>query len=93
MLCAAISLTGLAGIRQLAPGEAVTYVHILFDRHEVVFVDGLPSESFYPSAEGLAALSPLARAELFALFSDIENAPFPLAHPAMTPAEAVLLNR
>lgn len=92
MLCAAISLVGRRGVCQLAPAEALEYIHILFDQHEVVFVDGQPSESFFPSLEGIAALSPLARKELFTLFPEVESAAFPVAYPVMSPAEAALLN-
>ena len=92
MLCPAVSLVGQTGIRQCEPGKQVEYIHILFDQHEVVFVDGQPSESFYPNEKGLAALSPLARKEIFALFPDIESATLPLAYPVMNPAEAALLN-
>ncbi len=93
MLCAAISLIGQPGIRQLPPAEAVEYIHILFDQHEVVFVDGQPSESFFPGQDGLEALSPLARAELFALFPALKSAAFPVAYPVMTKTEAALLTR
>ena len=93
MLCSAISLTGQSGIRQCPPAEAVEYVHILFDQHEVVFVDGQPSESFFPCEDGLSTLSALARAELFALFPELKSAPFPLAYPVMTPVEAALLTQ
>ena len=93
MLCAAISLIGRRGVRQLPPGNSVEYIHILFDRHEVVFVDGHASESFFPNQDGLSALSPLARAELFALFPELESAALPLAYPVMSHAEAALLNQ
>ncbi|HIP22314.1 MAG TPA: hypothetical protein EYG79_01790 [Rhodobacteraceae bacterium] len=93
MLCAAISLVGQPGICQRSPGKPVEYVHILFDRHEVVFVDGHASESFFPSQDGLSALTPLARAELFALFPEINSAALPLAYPVMSVAEAALLNQ
>jgi hypothetical protein len=93
MLCAAISLVGQAGIRQLSPAEVVEYVHILFDQHEVVFVDGQASESFYPSEDGISALSPLAREELFRLFPEVKSAAFPVAYPVMSSAEAALLNQ
>ena len=91
LLCAAKSLVGRAGVRQTLPGDTVEYLHIVFDRHEVVFVDGQPSESFFPDGSGLAALSPLARTELFTLFPELESAAMPLAYPVMSHAEAALL--
>ncbi len=92
MLCSAISLVGRRGIRQLPPAEAVEYIHILFDQHEVVFVDGQASESFFPSQDGIKALSPLARDELFTLFPELESVAFPVAYPVMSASEAALLN-
>ena len=93
MLCPAISLVDLPGIRQLPAGAEIEYIHILFDNHEIVFVDGQASESFFPNQDGLSALSPLARAELFALFPEIESAALTLAYPVMSNAEAALLDR
>ncbi len=92
MLCSAISLVGQGGIRQVPPAGPVEYIHLLFDQHEVIFADGQPSESFFPSQEGIAALSPLAREELFTLFPELESAAFPVAYPVMSPAEAALLS-
>ncbi|MBL1437935.1 MAG: Hint domain-containing protein [Rhodobacteraceae bacterium] len=92
MLCAAISLVNMPGIRQLSAGPTIEYVHILLNTHEIVFVDGQASESFFPNHEGLSALSPLARAELFALFPKLESAALSLAYPVMSTAEAALLN-
>ena len=33
---------------QIRPGGMVEYIHLLFERHEVVMADGVPSESYYP---------------------------------------------
>jgi hypothetical protein len=49
----------------------VTYVHVLFDRHEVVFAEGAQSESLYTGDEALKALGEAARAEIFRLFPDL----------------------
>lgn len=32
-------------------GGQVTYVHLIFDRHQVVFSEGLPTESFPPGPQ------------------------------------------
>jgi hypothetical protein len=34
-----------------APKDEVTYWHILFDQHEIVFAEGIPSESFDPQSD------------------------------------------
>ncbi|OYX42885.1 MAG: hypothetical protein B7Z02_10590 [Rhodobacterales bacterium 32-67-9] len=46
------------------PGGEIEYFHLLFDAHEIVFADGAAAESFYPGAEALARLDPVARAEV-----------------------------
>lgn len=46
----------------------VTYFHLVFDKHEVIFAEGAPTESFHPGPEGIAALDADARDELFTLF-------------------------
>ncbi|WP_165390354.1 Hint domain-containing protein [Thalassococcus sp. S3] len=48
--------------------QRVHYIHILFDQHQVVFADGMPSESFHPGAQGLDAIGHAARAEVIRLF-------------------------
>ncbi|MEX5726847.1 Ca2+-binding RTX toxin-like protein [Rhodovulum iodosum] len=55
------------------PGGEVTYVHLLFDRHQIVFANGARSESFHPGQLGLDAIAPAARQELLALFPDLRS--------------------
>jgi len=55
------------GIRVAQGVREVTYVHIMLERHEIVFANGTPAESFYPGPWGLRmmgmrALSGIARA-------------------------------
>ncbi len=47
-------------------GGMVTYVHMLFDRHQVVIANGAASESFLPEGTALEALSEPARVALAA---------------------------
>ena len=49
-------------------GGMVTYVHVLFDRHEIIFANGAASESYHPGAYGLQSIADPARDELFRLF-------------------------
>jgi hypothetical protein len=48
--------------------DAVSYVHFLCDRHEVVFAEGAASESLLPGPQALRSLAPASRAEVLALF-------------------------
>ena len=50
----------------------VTYHHILFDRHEIVFAEGAPAESLHPGDDALAALDEAARMEIETLFPELE---------------------
>ncbi len=54
-------------------GHDVTYIHMMFDEHEVVYAEGAPSESFHPGEVGLSAVSDPAREELFALFPELRS--------------------
>ncbi len=51
------------------PGGVVEYIHLLFARHEVVYSQGIPSESYYPE-HAFKSADRAARAELRALFGD-----------------------
>ena len=57
----AIRLIELPGIFIDNQRKAVTYHHLVFDQHEVIFAEGAPTESFYPGPIGLAAISPEAK--------------------------------
>ena len=64
-------INGGSVVRQ--PGGEVCYVHILFDRHEIVYAEGAPSESFFPGDAGLSAVEAAAREELFTLFPELRS--------------------
>ena len=49
----------------------VTYIHLLFDRHEIVCVDGVWSESFQPFAGAVDGLDDKVRDELFAIMPQL----------------------
>ncbi|WP_347311830.1 Hint domain-containing protein [Defluviimonas sp. SAOS-178_SWC] len=49
VLVAAKHLVGVPGIAEV-PVAQVEYVHLMFDRHEIVFAEGAPSESFHPGS-------------------------------------------
>ncbi len=50
VLIAARDLVDGDAVRQIEGGR-VEYVHLLFDRHQVIWSDGLPSESFLPGPQ------------------------------------------
>ena len=61
---------GLAKARVKHGCRSVTYVHLVFEQHQIVFSNGVPSESFYPGNMALRALEPNARTEFNAIFPD-----------------------
>lgn len=54
-------------------GGTVTYVHILFDDHQIVFANGAKAESFHPGEQALSSLDQAAREEIFALFPELRH--------------------
>jgi len=60
------ALIGRPGVRRAAAGP-VCYLHLLFERHEVILADGAPVESLLPAPMALASLTGAERAGLFAL--------------------------
>ncbi|WP_319824249.1 Hint domain-containing protein [Thalassovita sp.] len=74
VLVTARHLVNGSTIRQMEKDQ-IDYVHVLFDRHEIIFAEGVPSESFHPGRHGLHGIMDHAREELFALFPDLRNDP------------------
>ena len=54
-------------------GGDVTYIHMMFDEHEVVYAEGAATESFHPGSVGLSAVSDPARDELFSVFPELRS--------------------
>lgn len=44
-----------------------------FDDHEVVYADGVETESFHPAERTVAHMSEAQRTELFTLFPDLQQ--------------------
>lgn len=72
VLVAAKHLTRMDGVERLEP-EAVTYVHVMFDRHEVILSDGTWSESFQPGDYTLDGIGDEQREEIYALFPQLRE--------------------
>jgi hypothetical protein len=53
----------------------VTYIHLLLDQHNIIFANGMETESFHPSNTALDTIDPRDRAGLLALVPGIEVNP------------------
>ena len=88
VLVAALHLTGRLGIERLT-ARPVSYIHLLFDAHEIVLSDGTWSESFQPGRATLGSMDDLQRREIFALFPELDASPsFVAARPSAKGFEA-----
>ena len=54
-------------------GGTITYIHMMFDSHEVVYADGAASESFHPGEDSIKGITDLARTELFDIFPELRS--------------------
>ena len=72
VLVRAVHLTCLPGVEAICVPE-VTYLHMLFDCHEVVLADGAWSESFQPGERSLGGLGQDERDELFKIFPELQG--------------------
>ncbi|EAP79869.1 Hint domain-containing protein [Sulfitobacter sp. NAS-14.1] len=73
VLVAAKHLVGLDGVETVTP-DKVSYIHMLFDNHEVVFADGTWAESFQPGAHSMAGIQSEQRSEILSLFPELDAA-------------------
>lgn len=74
--------------------DEVEYFHMLFDQHEIVFAEGLASESFHPGCVGMGAMSEAARCEILNLFPALRGDPAnygPSIRPSLRAHEGHLL--
>ncbi|MBT0956862.1 Hint domain-containing protein [Alphaproteobacteria bacterium KMM 3653] len=74
VLVAATHLTDLPGVER-APSESVTYVHIMFDSHEIIMAEGAWTESYQPGPHVLGNMEDAQREELFQIFPELRDDP------------------
>ena len=72
-------------------GGILTYHHLLFSRHQIIWSEGVETESFHPGETGVAGLPCQTRAELYSLFPELEFDPATYGaavHPSVRRHEA-----
>ncbi|MEH6834737.1 MULTISPECIES: Hint domain-containing protein [Falsihalocynthiibacter] len=85
VLVPAHKLVDLPGVFVDNEVQRVTYFHILFDQHEIIFAQGAPAESLLLGREALKGVGVAAREELFEIFPQFLTsnfAPVPARHIA-----------
>ncbi|MBS8227789.1 Hint domain-containing protein [Vannielia litorea] len=73
VLVAAKELVNGTSVTRLEGGE-VDYVHLLFDRHQVVFSEGLPTESYLPGGQMQHSFEAEIVEEICTLFPELDPA-------------------
>lgn len=64
VLVPAKSLLALRGVRVMQGKRAVQYLHLAFERHEIIMVDGVLTESLHAGPMALRGLAPAAQQRL-----------------------------
>ena len=72
VLVASKHLLGTAGVHEV-DGIATTYIHFMFERHEVVLSNGAWTESFQTDDFSLKGVGNSQRNEIFELFPELEE--------------------
>jgi len=92
VLVAATHLQSLPGVEQRLT-QGVRYIHILFDRHEIISADGAWTESFQPALRMLDGMKEEQRDEIALLFPEItaEGFEYPAARMSLRAHEARVL--
>ena len=93
VLVAATHMVGMQGVQRVYP-RSISYVHILFDQHQIVRADGTWSESFQPGSQTMLGLEDAQREEVLALFPHLkEGEAYPSARLKLKASEARVLLR
>lgn len=94
VLVAARDLVGQDGVRREPMAGGVTYIHLMLERHHVLFANGFETESFHPGAACLDEIPVAERLRLFDIMPGLERTPDlygARARPYVSGAEAALI--
>ena len=71
VLASAKSLINGTSVTPSDAPDGVEYIHLLFDRHEVIFANGAATESLYPGDQAMDSLGQAARREVLEIFPEL----------------------
>ena len=91
VLVPAIALDANEKITQ-ADVKSTTYIHLLFDHHEIIFANGIETESFHPNRMIMNGLDRMVQEEIYAVFPELQSGVIasgfgPAAMPALSVSE------
>jgi len=70
VLVPAKALTCRRGVCVAHGKRQVTYIHLVFSKHEIIYANGTPTESFFPGSIAMEAIPESCRAEIYDIFGD-----------------------
>lgn len=73
VLCPATKLAALPGIQIAGEFRSITYFHLLFDRHEIIYAENAPTESMLTGPQALKMVGQASREEIFAIFPEVAD--------------------
>ena len=76
------------------PHSAVTYIHLLLPRHQILWANGVETESFHPASAALSALDENDRDRLLGINPSFEYQPQAygdFARRSLTQSETAIL--
>ena len=73
VLAPAVHFVNGTTVKKCEDNKSIRYVHLLFDRHEIVNTGGLWTESFHPGVEAMDGLGAKVRQEILKLFPDLAD--------------------
>lgn len=68
-------LTERKGVREMRGKRHVTDIALLLDRHEIIFAEGAPTESFRPGPVAMEGFDKKTRAQVYAIYPGILRDP------------------
>lgn len=76
------ALVGLPGV-EYAPRRMINYIHLMCERHELIFAEGAQTETFLPRKQALKALSEQDRTMLMTCMPQLRRKPLAEVRPIL----------